>query len=1377
MVRKNNTLGNLKDVVSHQLFESQVEQTPDAVAVVFEEEQLTYQELNHRANQLAHHLRHLGVGPEVLVGICVERSLEMVTSILGILKAGAAYVPLDPAYPKERLAFMLEDAQTPVLLTQKRLVPVVPEHSAKVVCLDTDWDAIALESEENPVSGATPNNLAYVIYTSGSTGKPKGVLVAHRSLCNLVKAQLKDFDVQPDSCVLQFASSSFDASVSEVFMTLVTGATLVLSARDSLLPGPALIRLLREQAITHVTLPPSVLAVLPVEELPRLRTMIVAGEACPSDLVALWVPGRRFFNAYGPTEATVCTTIAECTDSRQKLPIGYPIANTQVYLLDAQLQPVPIGVPGEIHIGGIGLARGYLNQPQLTAEKFIPNPYSEEPGARLYKTGDLARYLPDGQLEFLGRLDQQVKIRGFRIELGEIEAVLNQHPQVQQTVVMVREDIAGNKCLVAYVVPANRCVTHTKPNYQDTGQIELWPSVAEYFVYDELLYYAMTHDERRNHSYKVAINQLVKDQVVVEIGTGADAVLARFCVEAGAKKVYAIERLDESYRQAVACIKTLGLEDKITLIHGDATQLELPEEADVCISEIVGSIGGSEGAAVILNNARRFLKEGGVMIPQRSITQIAAVCLPDELLNNLGFTELSGYYTKKIFEQVGYAFDLRLCVKRFPQSSLISNTEVFENLDFTEYVKPNYRLKLNFKITKESRLDGFLVWLNLQTIEEEVIDILAHEHCWLPVYFPIFYPGIGVSEGDQIKAVCSGRISDNSLNPDYKIQGKLFRKNGEVIDFKHESYHHRNSFKKTPFYERLFSQAKIITNQNNCPKLLTQCLRDHLKQYLPDYMIPSAFVLQDTLPLTPNGKINRGALPPPNTARSALEGSFVTPRTPVEEKIAKVWARVIGVEKVGIYDNFLELGGNSLLAAQLVVRLQEAFQVELPVRCVYESPTVMGLAQIIEVMGGENTSTVLVSKKTDLKAEAVLEAEIPCKETPVAWLLSEPRHIFLTGATGFLGAFLLHELLEQTEAEIYCLVRSPNKHEGLKRLQRTLEKYSIWTPNLSFRIIPIPGDLTKPLLGLSREEFERIALQIDAIYHSGADVNFVKPYSLLKATNVLGTQEVLRLASQGKVKPMHYISTGAVFGTIGYFTDLKVIHEEEELDGSEPYLYMGYAQSKWVAEKLVWIAKSRGMPVSIFRPGFIMGHSRTGISNVNDLPARLIKGCIQMGSFPDLVNQNKEFIPVDFASRAIVHISGKKESIGKAFHLVPPHPIQFVEFFELIGSFGYFLKKLPYTRWKDELIHQIRQSQDNALLPLLPLLAEKVYQESFTQPELSQKAPNYDCQNTLNGLASTSINSPPMNTELLEIYLSYFIHSGFLEPPQVSYFQFSQKVK
>ena len=438
------------DQCIHQLFEEQVDRTPDAMAVVFEDQQLTYYQLNCRANQLADYLRSLGVKPDVLVGICVERSLDMVVGLLGILKAGGAYVPLDPEYPQERLSFMLEDAQVSVLLTQQRLIDRLPEYQVKPVCLDEVWEQIAQNDRDNPITGVKAFHLANVIYTSGSTGRPKGVMVEHKGLCNLAQAQIETFGLTSDSRILQFASLSFDASIWEVVMALRSGGTLYLGTKDSLLPGKPLIERLRDYSITHITLPPSALAVMPVEELPALQTIIVAGEACAAELIRQWSVGRNFFNAYGPTEATVCATIGKCTEDDEKISIGKAIANTQVYILDENLQPVPVGVPGELHIGGVGLARGYLNRPELTQERFISNPFGS---GRLYKTGDLARYLPDSNIEYLGRIDNQLKIRGFRIELGEIEIVLAQHPEVKEVVVTVREDQLANKHLVAYIVP------------------------------------------------------------------------------------------------------------------------------------------------------------------------------------------------------------------------------------------------------------------------------------------------------------------------------------------------------------------------------------------------------------------------------------------------------------------------------------------------------------------------------------------------------------------------------------------------------------------------------------------------------------------------------------------------------------------------------------------------------------------------------------------------------------------------------------------------------------------------------------------------------------------------------------------------------------
>nr|WP_290226170.1 non-ribosomal peptide synthetase [Trichocoleus desertorum] len=444
---------------AHQWFEAQVRQIPDAVALTYRNQHLTYQELNQRANQLAHHLQQLGVGAEVLVGLCVDRSPEMVISLLAIWKAGGAYLPLDPTYPRDRLQFMLADAEVKILVTQSSHLHLFDSELLQVVCLDQEQRAIASQSPANLVNQITAHNLAYVIYTSGSTGQPKGVLVEHRGLSNLVEAQRQIFHPKLGSHILQFASLSFDAAIFEILMALTNGATLYLAPQTSLLPGLDLLQFLRHHAITHVTLPPSVLSVLPAGSLPALQVLISAGEACSSSIVKRWAQGRRFFNAYGPTEATIWASVAELTVDNAKPSIGRPIANTQIYILDTHLQPVPIGVVGELYIAGIGVARGYLNRPDLTAERFISpsllTPHSS-PHTPLHKTGDRARYLPDGNIEFLGRTDTQMKLRGFRVELGEIEAVLQQHPAVQVAVAIARQDTSREQCLVAYIVPCQQ---------------------------------------------------------------------------------------------------------------------------------------------------------------------------------------------------------------------------------------------------------------------------------------------------------------------------------------------------------------------------------------------------------------------------------------------------------------------------------------------------------------------------------------------------------------------------------------------------------------------------------------------------------------------------------------------------------------------------------------------------------------------------------------------------------------------------------------------------------------------------------------------------------------------------------------------------------
>ncbi|HGY55852.1 MAG TPA: amino acid adenylation domain-containing protein [Caldithrix abyssi] len=435
-----------------RLFEEWVERQPDAPAVVFEDAHLTYKELNEHANRLARYLRKKGVGPDILAGISLPASLDVAVAILGILKAGGAFMNIDPAYPPERIRYMMDDSGMAVLITHEELLNILPQTSAVTVCTDRDAEEIAKESDQNPQTLSGPDNLSYVIYTSGSTGKPKGTMLPHRGLCNLSRAQRKAFNITPQSRILQFASLSFDASVWETVMALLNGAALVYADREQLASGQGLLQVFNKQKITTVTLPPSVLAVVPQEPVESLRTIITAGEKCTTDLVQRWGTGRQFVNAYGPTETTVCASMYETDPQEEQAPpIGKPIDNFQLYVLDVYGNLQPAGVPGELHIGGVGLARGYLNRPDLTAEKFIPDPFSGQPGNRLYCSGDLARFLDDGNVEFLGRIDHQVKVRGFRIELGEIESVLGELPNVQDVIVLAREDTPGDKRLVAYL--------------------------------------------------------------------------------------------------------------------------------------------------------------------------------------------------------------------------------------------------------------------------------------------------------------------------------------------------------------------------------------------------------------------------------------------------------------------------------------------------------------------------------------------------------------------------------------------------------------------------------------------------------------------------------------------------------------------------------------------------------------------------------------------------------------------------------------------------------------------------------------------------------------------------------------------------------------
>ncbi len=446
-----------RDRCFHELFAVQVTKTPDAVAAVFGEEQITYRALDQRANQLAHHLQAQGVGPDTFVGLCVNRSIEMLVGLLAVLKAGGAYIPLDPAYPRERLVFMLEDAHVRVLLTEKRLVGQLPVGDAAVICLDADWDTIAQHSLIAPRSAATSENIAYTIYTSGSTGKPKGVMIPHRALVNFLWSMQTQIGIADDDVMLASTSLSFDIAGLEMYLPLLVGARVVIVPREVAKHGRRFAALIESSGATIMQATPTTWRMILEagwEGNSRVH-ILCGGEALSQDLAQrLFSAGHRLTNLYGPTETTIWSTMQVVESGESAVSLGRPIGNTQVYILDRHRQPVPVGVPGELYIGGDGLAKGYLHRPELTAERFVTNPFSGDAGARLYATGDMVRSLPDGTIEFLGRIDHQVKVRGFRIELGEIETLLERHIGVRQAVVMAREDVPGNASLAAYLIPA-----------------------------------------------------------------------------------------------------------------------------------------------------------------------------------------------------------------------------------------------------------------------------------------------------------------------------------------------------------------------------------------------------------------------------------------------------------------------------------------------------------------------------------------------------------------------------------------------------------------------------------------------------------------------------------------------------------------------------------------------------------------------------------------------------------------------------------------------------------------------------------------------------------------------------------------------------------
>ncbi|WP_405776260.1 amino acid adenylation domain-containing protein [Streptomyces sp. NBC_00859] len=1009
-------VGSLPGSTVPALFGQWVRRTPEAPAVRDADTTLTYGELDVRADALARDLVARGIGPEDRVAVALPRTHDLVVALLGVLKAGAAYLPLDPDYPAQRLSYMLDDAAPRLLLTTPGIHRRLPESAVPYLYAgdlgngagDATGAVPGAAAPAGHVPALLPAQPAYVIYTSGSTGRPKGVVVTHRGAGAMARTQSERLRVGPGSRVLHMASVSFDAAFWELCMGVLSGACLEIDERDALLPGPTLAALVRERGITHLTLPPAALAVMPPGSLPAGATMVLAGEACPPALVHAWARDRFLVNAYGPTETTVCATMSAFQHADGPLapgrtvPIGAPVNGTRVHVLDDRLAAVPPGVTGELYVSGEGVARGYHGRAALTASRFVADPF-DRAGGRMYRTGDLARWTADGELVYVSRVDEQVKLRGFRIELGEIEAALSALPGVAAACAAVREDRPGDRRLVAYTVAA-----------------------------------------------------------------------------AGAPG---------------------------------------PDEAEV---------------------------------------------------------------------------------------------------------------------------------------------------------------------------------------------------------------------------------------------------RAHLAATLPDHMVPAAHVSLGALPVTPNGKTDRRALPAPR--REAPAGGRA-PRTERERVLCEVFAETLGMPEVGVTDDFFALGGHSLLAVTLARRIGERCGRRPSLRAVFAAPTVEGVDRLLggtageqdqehgQVAGGEHAAA------PDLTAEVRLSADISRTgragagrvPAPASGSVRQSARPLLTGASGFLGAFLLRDLIETTEGPVDCLVRAEDTHRAADRLRANMERYGLWRPRYADLVNPVPGDLAAPGLGLAPEDRASLVRRLGLVLHNGARVNFAAAYGDVRAPNVAGTEELLRLLADSSSPGMHYISTTSVHAP----APGDVTITESTPTGPAHRLPDGYAQSKWVAEGLVGLARERGLPVTVHRPGRISGDTATGACQDRDLLWQLIKGCLQAEAVPDLPYGSTDWVPVDYVSAAVVALAVSGPGGAQTYHFTNPDAPGLDRVFEAAAGLGHELRTVPAAEWQA----RVAARPDNAAQLFLG-------DEGRPRHEVSDRR-RFDSRRTAEAAAAVGVHRPPLTDEVLNRYLTYFHRTGFLPTPGV----------
>ncbi|MFI9382630.1 amino acid adenylation domain-containing protein [Kutzneria sp. NPDC052558] len=945
------------------LFAAQVLARPDEVALVFDDRRLTYAELNAEANRLAHLLIARGAGPERVVGLAVPRSIEMIVAELAVLKAGAAYLPLDADYPADRIEFMVEDSAPVCVVTTPEVAAKLP---AEVPTVFTDDLALPLMSTMDPEVDVRPANAAYVIYTSGSSGRPKGVVLQHSGVAKLVATQVERFGVGPRSRVLQFASPSFDVAFWDLCLGLLSGGRLVVVPSELRFPGAALVDYAFANDVNFMILPPALLAEMPEDlDLPRDSVLLAGTERVSPELVRRWAPGRRMFNAYGPTEATTNSTLGLCDPASPIVPIGVPDPGTKAYVLDASLRPVPPGVVGELYLAGSGLARGYLGRAALTSERFVADPFGD--GGRLYRTGDLVRWLSDGRLVFLGRADDQVKIRGYRIELGEIESVIVEHERIGQSVV-----IAQDGKLIAYAVPVAG-----RDEESELDHVGEWHELHEN-VFTDAAAGGMEEnfagwnssydgtpipldDMREWHAATIDRISSLNPRRVLEIGVGSGLILSR--IAPIADEYWGVDLSEK----AIANLRREmppELAAKVHLAARPAHDLgELPDEPfdTVIINSVAQYFPSTDYLAEVIRAAAARVRPGGVIFMGdiRNLRSLRAFRTATELRH--------GRRTVAAVDQaIAREGELVLDPDFFAGFAGLDDVDVLvkRGVAHNELTRHRYDVVLR-KASRPAAPEEKVVPF---TSIDELADVLQGRVSRLRVTgvpdarlsgelaaVRALYeanPGLGLTALDDRSGIDPEDLHRLGERAGFRVAVTVTAEAGEL-----------EAVFTTGEPTRIYRSRAARTALGNNPvgqrdtSALVSSLRAHVRDRLPQYMVPSAFVVLDRLPLLASGKLDRRALPSPD--QQAIT-SGRAPRTPVEEVLCGLFAEVLDARSIGIDDDFFALGGHSLMATRLVARLRAVFGVELPVRSVFETPTVAGLAALLSTADSSTTRPALV---------------------------------------------------------------------------------------------------------------------------------------------------------------------------------------------------------------------------------------------------------------------------------------------------------------------------------------------------------------------------------------------------------------------------------